>query len=260
MTRILCVFAAFGLIACDDDDASTQTRDHHITVYGEDFVEDHIPAEETDGWRIEFSSLIVLVNDVRAGDAAIDGVHAIELTADSGGVGHAIGTLVGGPFTQLQYRIAPAASANPINLSMDAVQPLLDNGWSIRVTGEATRGEETITFDWGFDTDTLYSACETAPTETDDGVRSLLTIHADHFFYDDLVGDEPNVAFDLVASADADADGVVTLSEMAAVDITGLERYQVGSNGDITDLRAFIVAQTATLGHIDGEGHCDQAQ
>lgn len=260
MNRYLLLCAACALPACDDD-STGEPRDHVIAAYGEAFVEDHIPPDETDGWRIEFESLIVLVSDVQAGSAALEGVHAIELTAASDGVGHELGVLAGGPFTQLGYRIAPADSAIPVNLSTDQVQPLLDNGWSIRVEGVATKDTQTIGFTWGFATDTDYQACQTAPTAVDAGtVRSLLTIHADHFFYDDLVSDSPNVAFELVASADADADGEVTMSELAAIDITGLARYQVGSNGDITDLAAFIEAQSRTLGHIDGEGHCDATE
>ena len=61
---------------------------------------------------------------------------------------------------------------------------------------------------------------------------------------------------DLVAAADADADGVITQVELAALDITTQARYQVGSR-DITDLWGYISAQTATVGHIDGEGHCE---
>ncbi len=62
--------------------------------------------------------------------------------------------------------------------------------------------------------------------------------------------------FQLFADADADGNHAITLDELAAVDITGLANYQVGNATDVTDLAAFVVAQTATLGHIDGEGHC----
>ena len=48
----------------------------------------------------------------------------------------------------------------------------------------------------------------------------------------------------------------MTQAELAAVDLRPLENYQVGST-DITDLWRFIEQQTTTLGHIDGEGHCD---
>src|SRR5690606_19242015 len=107
-----------------------------------------------------------------------------------------------------------------------------------------------------FATDTRYVECHAAADLAEGDASSQLTIHADHLFYDDLDSEEPNVAFDLVASADADANGEVTTEELRALDITAQTRYQVGSR-DITELWGFIEAQTATLGHIDGEGHCE---
>lgn len=256
---LLTAACALSFAACDDGDDTNPpaTQAHALTVYGEDFVEDHIPAEETDGWRIEFSRMVVIVQDVQAGEAGLDGAFAVELTADSGGVGHDIGVLTDGPFGRLDYRIAPASDVTGVNISDADLAPMLANGYSVWVQGEATKDDVTKTFDWGFTTDTTYANCETAPADVDaDTVRSNLTIHADHFFYDDLVAEDPNVAFEQVALADADDDGVVTLEELAGVDITGFANYQVGSN-DVTDLRGFIEAQSATLGHIDGEGHCD---
>ncbi|MGK0361598.1 MAG: hypothetical protein ACI9U2_003916 [Bradymonadia bacterium] len=259
--------ALIAFAACDDatDDATEDapSRAHELTVYGEDFVEDHIPADESDGWRIEFARLVVIVQAVQAGDDGLPGTYAVELTADSGGVGHAIGVLANGPYARLDYRIAPASAASAsaltaINITDPDLAPMLAAGHSIWLQGEARKGDVVKTFDWGFDTDTTYSNCETAPAEVDaKTVRSTLTIHADHFFFDDLVSDEPAVAFEQIALADADDDGVVTLDELAAVDITGFANYQVGSRDDVTDLRAFIEAQSTQLGHIDGEGHCD---
>jgi hypothetical protein len=83
-----------------------------------------------------------------------------------------------------------------------------------------------------------------------------LTIHGDHLFYDDLVAEEPFVSFDLVASADKDADNAITQAEIEATSITAPSRYGTGSTGVAGNLWAFISFQTSTLGHIDGEGHC----
>ena len=82
-----------------------------------------------------------------------------------------------------------------------------------------------------------------------------LTIHGDHLLYDDLFSETPNVAFTLIADADADNDGEVSRAELEAVDLRPLPNYQVGST-DIVDLWHFIEHLTTTLGHIDGEGHC----
>lgn len=238
-----------AIAGCSDADEETPGEGAYtMTAYGEAFVEDKIPAEETDGWEIEFSRLEVNIAELSArnddGESVeVDEVFTVDLTEDSGGEGHVLTTIEDAPagrYNDLTYRIAPANG-----------QP------AIRVAGTATKDSTTKTFAWTFETDELYENCQTSAMLDDGGeATSELTIHADHFFYDDLESSEPNVAFDLIASADADDDGEVTLEELADVDITGETRYQVGSR-DITDLRGFVEAQTKTLGHIDGEGHCD---
>jgi hypothetical protein len=232
---------------CSDDGGTPGEGSYTISAYGEDFVEDKIPADETDGWEIVFSTFEVTITDISAENddaesVTVDGVHTLDLTEDSAGEGHIIAELAApaGVYDSLNYRIAPA-----------------DGQSALRVAGTATKDGITKTFSWEFDTDKLYENCHTNADVADGGsASSQLTIHADHLFYDDLVGEEPNVAFDLIASADADDDGDITLDELAGVDITAETRYQVGSR-DITDLRGFIEAQTTTVGHIDGEGHCD---
>ena len=58
-----------------------------------------------------------------------------------------------------------------------------------------------------------------------------------------------------IADADADADGVVTLAELEAVPVATLG-YQVGQYSEVTNLAQFVGFLTQTLGHVDGEGHC----
>lgn len=175
------------------------------------------------------------------------------------GEGHLVSELVvpSGTVEHLDYRVGPASDAVAGNASQDQVERMNQNAQSIWVQGTATRGSETRSFAWGFTTETRYIECDTEQRVENGGTAtSQATIHADHLFYDDLESPEPNVAFDLIASADTDMDGSVTEAELRAVDITGEERYQVGAR-DIAELWSFIEAQTATLGHIDGEGHCE---
>jgi hypothetical protein len=114
-----------------------------------------------------------------------------------------------------------------------------------------------VRFAWGFAGVTRYVDCETAARVEAGGVgASQLTIHADHLLYDDLVSAEPRVVFDLIAASDGDGDGVVTAAELEGRDISGEARYQVG-NAAVDDLWGFVAAQVGTLGHIDGEGHCE---
>ncbi len=87
-----------------------------------------------------------------------------------------------------------------------------------------------------------------------------ITIHGDHLFMDSLVEMEPSLRFDAIAAADADHDGDVTLEELEAVSQTAfeaLDHYDVDPDSGITDLRAYLTYLATTVGHIDGEGHCE---
>ncbi len=93
--------------------------------------------------------------------------------------------------------------------------------------------------------------------EPDGEATTELTIHADHLFYDDYTANDPGLAFDVFAGADdnGDGDGVITWEEMEAVDITGLDGYE--SEGKAADLRAYVELLASSLGHVDGEPHCE---
>lgn len=246
-----------SLAACAEDPGQATLR---VTAYGEEFIEDRIPADVlVDGWEIDFHRFLVAISEVEAEGEPLAGAFVIDLTQASGGDGHALGTVMlpaeGSP--HLAFRVAPVSEATPVSATDDDVSTLVDAGASLWVEGQATKAGQTVSFAWPFTTDTRYVECHsTAVLAEGQEAHSQLTIHADHLFYDDLDSEEPNVAFDLVAAADADMNGEVTAEELGALDITGESRYQVGSR-DITDLWGFIAAQTGTLGHIDGEGHCE---
>ena len=59
-----------------------------------------------------------------------------------------------------------------------------------------------------------------------------------------------------MALADADDDGEITQAELEAYNITVLPNYGVGSL-PIDNMWEYISHMTSTLGHIDGEGHCE---
>ena len=113
----------------------------------------------------------------------------------------------------------------------------------------------TKNFDWVFDEEVHYTECETTTSVTEGAASTFqITVHADHYFYDSLVSEDPILVFQGLADADADADGEITRAELEAADIGGLDP---GSDGSVDDLWSWLVAQNATLGHVDGEGHCD---
>ena len=236
---------ALLLLACEAGNEEPGLLE--VAVYGESFIEEGIPAEELiDGWRIDFQSFDVTIREANAASGedspALEqaSTTTFDLTAASEGQGQLVvsGEVPGGVYDRVAYQVE-----------------------SMQVVGSATRGEVTKTFAWDIDVPTRYSECQGLAFVDGAPARTLLTIHADHLFYDDLVSSEPNVAFDLMAAADdlGDGDGEVTQAELAAVNITGEDRYQVGNSIEVTDLWTYVERQSATVGHIDGEGHCGVA-
>lgn len=143
-----------------------------------------------------------------------------------------------------------------------------DNGYSVYVEGSATNGTDTKTFRWGFTDGVRFGDCvdvgggqETNGIVVTSGsaVDMQLTLHGDHFFYDDLQSGDAALRFDNLAAADADDDGVVTLEELAQVPLANLPAengpYGVGAS-DVNDLGGYVRAAVHTLGHFNGEGHC----
>jgi hypothetical protein len=258
------------LPACGGDDDGAASGTLSVTVYGEEFIEEGIPADAfVDGWAIDFDRFLVSIGEVTAAvgedDPSLsdDSYRIFDLAQSSGGEGFEVasGEVDGGGYDHVGFRIAPGTDPAAGNASADDVTLMADGGYALYVEGTATREEEEKTFAWGFAGATRYGHCEGTAEVDGDTASTQITVHADHLFYDDLVSSEPNVAFDLVAAADdvGDADGDVTQDELAAVDITSEERYQVGNNTEVTDLWAFIDFQVSTVGHIDGEGHCEEA-
>lgn len=253
---VLCL----GAVGCSSAPGTLEIR-----IYGEDFIEKGIPAEEfSDGWAVTFEHFLVSVS--RAEVAQGHGAAALaaperrvyDLVVPSMGRGALVasGMVPGGSYDHVAYAIGPAATGATGGTGTDAtlVQSMVGAGDAVRVAGKATRAGRTVAFEWAF-TSTVVHACHTA-SDVDGGTsKAELTIHGDHLFYDDLVARAPNLAFELIAAADGNGDGQVTRDELAARDITREARYQVGSF-PVKNLWEFITHQVTTLGHIDGEGHC----
>lgn len=257
-----------SLGACSSDEAGTITS----TVYGEEFIEDGIPADVfSDGWSVAFDRFLVSIGSVAAAageggeEVGEPGYFVVDLAQSSAGEGYELATYPapGGTYDHYGYRIAPAADAVPVNAAAADATAMGAAGYSIWVRGSATKGAETKTFDWGFTLKLTHAHCDVTEKIDGNAITVQSTIHADHLFYDDAVSEEPNVAFQLIAEADTSpADGVITLTELAAIDIRSQTRYQVGSirdpaGNEITNLAQYVTHQATTVGHINGEGHCE---
>ncbi len=244
--------------ACDGADDGEATL--RFTAWGEDFIEQGIPADAfSDGWSVEFDAFFVSLGGIDADGAPLQGTYVVDLSEVSDGSGHELGTILapasGEP--RVTYALTPAVADAISDMDVAELEQMAAAGASVWARGTATKGAERKTFDWTFDVSPRYVACETGTTLSEGTTTDVvLTLHADHLFYDDLDSEEPDVAFDLIAQADADGDGAVTMDELRQQDISGQVRYQVGGRA-IDDLYGFIEAQTRTLGHINGEGHCE---
>lgn len=259
--------AMTGFTACDEDPADAPAVGTVIvTVYGEEYIEDHLPAEVfADGWTVTFDEFLISLGEVLITPEGTPGGYSearfqvYDVSRDTAGAGQTVGAspMDGAAHLEAAYTIAPAADAIAANgTTTEQLDRMRNAGHALFVRGRAVKGDVTKTFAWGFDTRTVYAPCHAAGAVDGGTTPVQLTIHGDHLFYDDLFSETPNVSFDLIAAADADGDGEITPAELRATDLSTQARYQVGSE-PITDLWHFIEFLTATVGHIDGEGHCD---
>lgn len=217
------------LAACGDGDGSVT-----VTAYGESFIEDGIPASEIDdGWAVDFSLFSVQIEDVTVAGAALTQTSTVDLSQASSGAGHVLGSVSAseGEYSDASFTIA-----------------------RVEIDGTAVKGTDTKSFSWVFDAPTHYTECDTTTTVTEGGEASFqITVHADHLLYDSLVSEDPKVLFQALADADTDVDGAITEAELKA---TGIGSYDPGSEGGVDNLWDWLIAQSRTLGHVDGEGHC----
>jgi hypothetical protein len=276
--------AKFGLLAlsiasnallsgCGSDDGAGNAS---FNVWGEDYIEQQIPAADVeDGWTIAFEKFLIVIGDVTVADrnagagGRIDGTRLFNLVTPGP---HEVGAVTGlsaRAWDKVGYSVPAVSSQTALHSSAtgDDLALMQTGGFSVHVAGTAVKGATTKSFAWGFTNSTRYEDCvadvEGKQTQgvvvTSGGNESVqLTIHGDHFFYDDLASPAAVVRFDAIAAADANANGEVTLDELAQTKLVDIAEgtYGTGSASNVDDLAAFVRALTATLGHFRGEGHC----
>ena len=71
---------------------------------------------------------------------------------------------------------------------------------------------------------------------------------------------DARLRFDAIAAADANGDREVTLDELGAVQLTTLPmtQYSTGPLPNVRTLRDFVTHLVSTVGHFNGEGHCQE--
>jgi len=249
-----------------------------FTTWGEEYIEQEIPAADVeDGFAVKYSKFLVALSDIAVAEPSAPPVAQMteqklfDMHAPGDRAVVTFANLPGKAYTHVSYQIKPVTAAALVGQGATEAdkQLMLANGYSIYVEGTLSKEGTSKKFRWGFKTSTLYDRCEGElagkKTEgvvvTNGGTDTVqLTIHGDHFFYDDLQAPEAKVRAANIAAADKNGDGEITLEELAAVKLTdipaGQGTYGTGSAAGINDLRAFVEALSRTLGHFRGEGEC----
>src|SRR5690242_19187488 len=118
------VVASLCLVACGGKPGTLA-----VTIYGEEFIEKGIPAEEfSDGWKLTFTKFLVSLGDVSAANehdlpAIMDSTYRIfDLTKSSSGNGHDVlsAEVPAGTYNHIGYRIAPPPSGAVLGNAMAA--------------------------------------------------------------------------------------------------------------------------------------------
>lgn len=234
--------------------ACSEGSEIDLRIYGEPFAEEGIGAEEfADGWSIEFESLLIAVHDVAVGEDSVAVQSAVyDLARRSDGLGHALTTAPSGE-AGLTFRVAAPTQADSTgNATPQQVDRMREEGLAVLAIGVAAREDQRLRFELPLAIDMTY-ACN---ADASGGGDVELTVHVDHLFVDDLALDAA-LRFDAFADADADGSGDVTATELQAVDITTMPRYQ-GGGDETRDLWGFIGRAAVTTPHVDGEGPCAQ--
>ena len=249
---VVCLFA----VGCSGDD-EPEDGALDVRIWGTELIEEGIPAEAfNDDWSVDFDRFVVALDGVATPEEEDPVRHLFDLTALSGGAGTKVDTLVSGSGeAELAFRIGPGDAATDGNAT-DLVTTMEEQGWSIFVSGTAHKDTQNFMFAWGFASDATYVECPVA-TEVPEGeqVRTQITVHADRIFHDDLDDRETDPRFNLIASADADMDMIITADELREIDVTADEDYDVADSG-VENLWDFMEAQSALIGGIDGDGRC----
>lgn len=268
-----------ALAACGEGAKGTAT----FTTWGEAFVEEGIPSHPNgedgfvDGWALKYETFLVAFHEITVGDdtggpvARMTGSKLVDNVKPGRKALVTFPDLPARAYRQVGYQIKPAlADSELIAGAAEADRAMMvANGYSIYVSGSATKNAVTKTFHWGFTTATRYRSC-LQPAESGQAIEGIvvtnggedtseLTTHGDHFFYDRLkASDDPAVAtslrFDEKAAADANDDDEITLDELnaAPIDVT---KYDP-SGFDAPTLGAFMTSLARTVGHFRGEGEC----
>jgi hypothetical protein len=235
-----------------------------------------------DGWSMAIDRVVVSVASfaLRGGDGETASLAVDPVVADLGSGPVLAWRIEGVParrWEDVSWVVAPpTASARRLGGAREEdVSRMIAEGWSILLEGRATHPSHgTFEVSVCMPLEVANERCEGADgtlgvvVPASGVARTELTFHLDHVFFDSLGDRAPEMRFQAWAAA-AGEDRRVTLADLARqplADLRDLDGSPLGVVYDpgpvplsSSDLRAFVAASTATVGHLDGEGHCDYA-
>lgn len=279
--KIAIVLASLAATACVAEPGSLT-----VAVSGEEAAVSGFDASDfADGWSVRFDAIVVSLSafDLHGADGETAALESDAVVVDLH-QGDAIAwTFEGVPsrrWEDVRYRLTPPTHASR---ELGTVDPALlhrmtHEGLSILVLGTAERDGATRAFDLGFTAAVDHSRCQ--GTDGTDGIivrpgggnQAQITLHLDHLFFDSLALDQASMRFDAIAAV-SNGSAPITLEDLSAqrlADLRGADGaplvdgngapilYDPGSTPlSEPTLRGMIEAVAITVGHLDGEGHCE---
>ena len=283
--------AALLTIGCGGDEAA-QLGSLHVHISGEEaaktgfpFEEDGVKIEFADGYTLSFSKVLVSFGSIglRGAEGDVGVASTDSFVADLHAGDPEVATFEDLParrWEKFGFELkAPDAKTKVLGTVAAAdVQTMVDGGFNYWIEGSATKANETYTFVWGLKNPTRNVDC----TNGLDGTAGLvirenatsdaeITIHMDHFFWDTLGSEGASLRFEAIAGA-AGADKMIQFDELASQNLADLKAVGgmplVDASGNPVvynpgsvplakqDLRSFVLAASAGMGHLNGEGLC----
>lgn len=274
--KTLALVALTTALGCGSD-----TGDVALSLWGEDYIQDAIPARTPtaagfeNGWSLRYTKFLVNLGEMRLASSdgtvagSLAGYRVFDLHTLHGPL--SIGAFSGVAaqrFDAFSYAIAPATmSSTAGNATAADVTLMQTNRYSVYLEATVSKaGVPDVSIRWAFTPRVDFSACHDPSGQpgvavpSGGSVGAQVTVHGDHLFYDDLENPEALIRFDAIAAADANGDHEVTLDELAQVQLTSLPMTQYGTGPipNVRTLRDFVTYLVATIGHFNGEGHCQE--
>jgi hypothetical protein len=247
-----------------------------------------------DGWTVRFQRVLYTVGNVAAkstetgAEIAAKDVYLLDLTRIAGTGFELLSqkdvaavrydeVSFSNPLAKASFKKGPSVSDSDLTM-------MVDNGWSIYAAGEITKPDgqsctpgkpqecapaPSVKFSWGANAATDYTHCGSESGDLGFAVVSggttgaTFTIHGDHWFFNSFVVGAEIVERQAqwVANVDFDHDGTATLDELKktlASDVFPSSKYSLaGAPVPVMTAYDFLVAQSHTIGHFQGEGDCE---